>query len=91
MSKDVSTKNFPESAEKSLVDSALEFVPTPLQTFLTLFSGKDVSLKLASLGQAIVQATRGNPVVAVRQIAAPTDAPAVRMACLWSVQRSKLF
>ena len=61
MSKDVSTRNFPESAEKSLLDTALEFVPTLLQTFLrTLFSDKDVSLKLASLGQAIVQATRGN-------------------------------
>ena len=62
MSKDVSTKNFPKSAEKSLVDTALEFVPTLLQTFLrTLFSGKDVILKLASLGQAFVQDTRGNP------------------------------
>ena len=59
MSKDVSTENFPESAPMSSVDTALEFVPTVLQTFLrTLFSGKDVSLKLASLGQAIVQATR---------------------------------
>ena len=61
MSKDVSTKNFPESAEKSLVYTALEFVPTLLQTFLrTLFSGKDVSIKVASLGQTIVQATRGD-------------------------------
>ena len=56
MSKCVSTKNFPESAEMSSVDTALEFVPTLLQTFpMTLFSGKDVSLKLASLEQAIVQ------------------------------------
>ena len=33
----------------------------PQTSLKTLFSGKDVSLKLASLGQAIVQATRGNP------------------------------
>ena len=45
MSRNVSTENFPESGEMSL-----EFVPALLQTFLkTLFFGKDVNLKLASL------------------------------------------
>ena len=69
MSRDVSTENFPESGEMSSVDTALEFVPALLQTFLkTLFFGKDVNLKLASLGQAIVQATRPRAVIAPLQL-----------------------
>ena len=69
MRKDVSTKNFPESAKMSSVDTALEFVPILLQTLLsTLFSGKDVSLKLASLGRAFVQATRPRALKAPLQL-----------------------
>ena len=69
MSRDVSTENFPESGEMSSVDTALEFAPALLQTFLkTLFFGKDVSLKLPSLGQAIVQATRPRAVIAPLQL-----------------------
>ena len=70
MSKDVSTKNFLESAKMSSVDTALDFFPILLQTFLmrTLFSGKDVSLKLASLGRAFVQATRPRALKAPLQL-----------------------
>ena len=53
----------------SSVETALEFVPGLLQTFLRIvFAGKDVNLKLASIGQAIVQATRPRAIIAPLQL-----------------------
>ena len=53
---DASNTNYPCSREISSVDQALEFIPKLLQIFLkNIFVGKDISLKLASIGQAIIQ------------------------------------
>ena len=69
MSKKVSNQNYPTSTEMSSIEDALDFVPNLLQTFLkALFSGKGVRIKLASLGQAIVQATRPRAIVAPLQL-----------------------
>lgn len=69
MNIDSSSETYPASAEMSSVDTALEFVPDLLQMFLrTLISGKDVRLKLASLGHALVQAARPRRVMAPLQL-----------------------
>lgn len=50
---------YPNSIEMSSLQKTLEFVPQSLQLFLrTLFTGKDKDLKVSSLGQAMMQATR---------------------------------
>lgn len=55
---DASSDNYPASSEMSSIKEALEYVPGLLQVFLNaLLFGKDVRLKVASLGQAIMQAT----------------------------------
>ena len=55
----VTSENFPSSVEMSSIQSALDFVLDLLELFLrTLFVGKDVDLKVASIGQAIMQAVR---------------------------------
>lgn len=54
-SKDV----YADYSELSSINKAMEFLPDSLQRFLSLlFFGKDVKNKLASVGQAIMQATR---------------------------------
>lgn len=54
---DVTSENYPSSVEMSSIQSALDFVLDLLELFLrTLFVGKDVDLKVASIGQAIMQA-----------------------------------
>ena len=68
-SKESTDEHYPESADMSSVETALEFVPGLLQTFLRIvFAGKDVNLKLASIGQAIVQATRPRAIIAPLQL-----------------------
>ena len=53
----------------SSIDQALELTPKLLQVFLkNLFVGKDISLKLASIGQAIIQAARPKAVIARLQL-----------------------
>jgi hypothetical protein len=53
----------------SSIKEALEYVPGLLQMFLNaLLFGKDVRLKVASLGQAIMQATRPRAIVAPLQL-----------------------
>ena len=53
-----STDFYPKSTHMSSVDEAIAFLPKSLQMLLrSLFSGKDIDVKLASLGQAIMQAT----------------------------------
>lgn len=50
---------YPTSLEMSSVMKTLLYVPQSLQLFLrTLFVGKEKELKVCSLGQAMIQATR---------------------------------
>jgi len=66
---DVSTSDYPSSEEMSSIEQALKFIPKLLQLFLkTIFVGKHISLKLASVGQAIIQATRPRSIVAPLQL-----------------------
>ena len=56
---DVSRYNFPSSDQMSSIEKNLEFIPDLLRLFLRiLFVGKAVELQIASVGQAIVRATR---------------------------------
>ena len=51
------------------IEKSLEFIPDLLRLFLcTLFVGKDVELQIASVGQAIVQATRPRVILAPLQL-----------------------
>ena len=64
-----SNTTYPCSGEMSSVDQALEFIPKLLQIFLeNIFVGKDTSLKLASIGQAIIEAARPKAVIAPLQL-----------------------
>lgn len=66
---DASYDVYPSSADMSDIQTALDFVPKILQSFLrTLFVGKDVDLKIASLGQAIIQAVRPRVLMVPLQI-----------------------
>ena len=65
---DCSKEYFPASSELSS-EKALEFLPALLQTFLqAIVTGKDVQLKIASLGQAIMQAARPRALIAPLQL-----------------------
>ena len=51
------------------VEEALKFIPDLLKSFLKLlFVGKDIKLKLASVGQAIEQAVRPRVIMAPLQL-----------------------
>ena len=66
---DVSSDNYPSSDEMSSTEQALGFIPFHLQLFLRkLFVGKDVNLKLASIGQGIIQAARPRVILAPLQL-----------------------
>ena len=53
----------------SSVDQALEFIPKLLQIFLkNVLVGKDISLKLASIGQAVIQAASPKALIAPLQL-----------------------
>ena len=66
---DVSSDVYPSSTEVSDIKEALNFIPSLLQNFLrTLFTGKVVDLKIASVGQAIMQAVRPRVLMAPLQI-----------------------
>ena len=66
---DVSSYNFPSSDQMSSIEKNLEFIPDLLRLFLRiLFVGKDVELQIASVGQAIVQATRPRVISAPLQL-----------------------
>jgi len=65
---DQTRNTYPTAAEIS-TETALEFVPPSLQQLLnTIFCGKDRSTKIASIGQAIMQATRPRILLAPLQI-----------------------
>ena len=66
---DVSSDVYPTSAVISDVEEALKLIPDLLKSFLELlFVGKDIKLKLASVGQAIVQAVRPRVILAPLQL-----------------------
>ena len=66
---DVSSDVYPTSAVMSDVEEALKFIPDLLKSFLELlFVEKDIKLKLASMGQAIVQAVRQRVILAPLQL-----------------------
>jgi hypothetical protein len=62
--------SYPSSDNWSSIDCAVDYIPSTLQTLLrSMFAGKDVDLKLASIGQAIVQAIRPRAILAPLQLA----------------------
>ena len=66
---DAKSENYPSNVEMSSIRSALDFVPDLLELFLrTLFVGKDVDLKVASIDQAIMQAVRPRVLLAPLQL-----------------------
>ena len=55
----LSNEHYPSTEELSSLQDALDFIPESLKTLLSgLLTGKDIDLKLASLGQAMMKATR---------------------------------
>lgn len=60
---------YPSNAEMASSEAALEYIPDCLKTFLKIvFAGKDVDVKLASIGQAIMQAAQPRVLMAPLQI-----------------------
>ena len=54
-----SKDGYPSNAEMASSEAALEYIPDCLKTFLKIvFAGKDVDVKLASIGHAIMQSAR---------------------------------
>ena len=69
MTLDAVGENYPSAEDMASHDRAVDFVPDLLKLFLrSLLTGKDINLKLAFIGQAVVQGTRP------RVIMAPTAA-----------------
>lgn len=65
----VQPKDAYPSAEDLSLGSAVQFLPTCLQHFLTmLFYGKDTTRKIASIGHAIMQAARPRVLLAPLQV-----------------------
>lgn len=65
----ISDTYYPSSEEMESVDQTMKFLPDLLQLLLkNIFVGKDTGLKLASIGQAIIQAARPRSVTAPLQI-----------------------
>ena len=63
------TRDAYPSEEELSIKGALDFLPPCLRQFLeTLFCGKDTSTKVASIGQAIMQAARPRILLAPLQI-----------------------
>ena len=66
---DVSSDFYPASTEMAEVEKALDFIPDTVKIFLrNMFVGQDVDLKIASIGQAIMQAVRPRVLIAPLQI-----------------------
>lgn len=64
-----SRKEYPSPDSTFSITANLDFVPKSLQTFLgEIFSGKDTDVKVASIGQAIMQAARPRILIAPLQI-----------------------
>ena len=64
-----SCASYPRQDDIASRTAYLDFEPDSLQLMLTtIFSGKDVDLKMASIGQAIVQAARPRILICQMQI-----------------------
>ena len=64
-----SCASYPRQDDIASRTANLDFEPDSLQLMLTtIFSGKDVDLKMASIGQAIVQAARPRILICPMQI-----------------------
>ena len=64
----------PSNAEIASDEAAIEYIPDCLKTFLKIaFPGKDVDVKLASIGQSIMQTAQPRVLMAPLQIG--TNAP----------------
>ena len=60
---------YPSNAEMASSEAALEYIPDCLKIFMKIvFAGKDVDVKPASIGQAIIQASRPRILMAPLQI-----------------------
>ena len=60
---------YPSSDDIASIDKNVEYLPQSLKLLLqTLFTGKNIDIKLASIGQAIIQATRPKVLMAPLQI-----------------------
>jgi len=66
---EVASKEYPSSDAMSSVEQAMGFITDLLKSFLKpLVTGVDVDLKLASIGQAIMQAVRPKAILAPLQL-----------------------
>lgn len=60
---------YPINEDMASVEQAMEFVPDLLRIFLrTILTGKNIDLKLASIGQAIIQGARPRVILAPLQL-----------------------
>ena len=60
---------YPDCDQMSSTDEAMAFLPESLRTFLEqLFVGKNIDKKVASIGQAIMQAVRPRVLVTPLQL-----------------------
>ena len=61
--------NYPSSQDMAFTEKALDFIPHSLQVLLkNLLAGKESDVKLASLGQAVMQAIRSRVLIAPLQL-----------------------
>lgn len=66
---DAKGDTYPSSEEMASTERSLEFIPELLKLFLrTLLCGKNIDLKLASIGQALIQGTRPRALLAPLQL-----------------------
>lgn len=71
---DVCNEYYPSKKEMESTEEALKFLPPLLVSFLSiLMTGNDNDLKLASIGQAIMQATRPRVILAPLQFGLSTQ------------------
>ena len=61
--------NYPPSSDMDSEEAEMDFLPESLQVFLrTIIHGKDVDIKIPSIGQAIIQASQPKILIAPLQI-----------------------
>ncbi len=62
------TREFYPSTNELVMEEAINFVPESLRLLKLLFSGTNANVKVASMGQAITQATRPRSLLAPLQL-----------------------
>ena len=71
---EVDNESYPTQNQLETTEEALKFVPSLLVSFLqVLMTGKDIDLKLTSIGQAIMQACRPRVMLAPLQLGLSTQ------------------